>query len=66
MLLQLCDMNAPVMCREGLELARSLVKDSSMIEEIKSWKDKHLHNDEPDISRHMREGTGNHTFYFNK
>ena len=48
MLLQLSDMNAPVTCREGLELARSLVKDSSMIEEIKSWKDKHLCNDESD------------------
>jgi len=51
MLLQLHDMNAPVTCREGLELTRSLVKDfSMMIEEIKSWKDKHLHNDESNDS----------------
>ena len=35
-------MNAPVMCREGLELARSIVRGSPMINKIKSWKVKHL------------------------
>ena len=35
-------MNAPVTCREGLELAISIVRGSPMINEIKSWKVKHL------------------------
>ena len=50
MILQLSDMNAPVTCREGLELVRSLVKDSVMINKINSWKDKHLHQDLDDES----------------
>ena len=45
-MLQLSDMNAPMPCREGLELARSLVKDAAKMNEIRSWKEKHLHQDD--------------------
>ena len=43
MLLHLSDMNVPMTCRQWIELARSLVKDSAVIDEIRSWKEKQLH-----------------------
>ena len=48
MLLLMADMQAPVMCREGLELANSLVRGTAMEGEIKEWKKRHLPHQQSD------------------
>ena len=42
MILLLADMQAPVMCREGLELVNSLVKGTVTENKINAWKARHL------------------------
>jgi len=48
LILLLADMQAPVMCREGLELVNSLVRCMIMEDEIKQWGKRHLSNHDDD------------------